>query len=128
MNVLIVEDSQEIVNAITFCLQFKWPDVVIRSVTEGRQWSEVFPDYPFDVVILDLNLPDIDGLDVLQQIRSASDVPVIIVTVRGRDVDKEKGMKLGATDYIVKPFAIKDFLARIEKVLQDKKTPHNSSS
>ena len=128
MNVLIVEDSQEIVDAITFCLQFKWPDVVIRSVTEGRKWSEVFPTQPFDVVILDLNLPDVDGLEVLCQIRSTSDVPVVIVTVRGRDVDREKGIKLGATDYIVKPFAINDFIARIEKILQDKKTSHDSGS
>ena len=67
----------------------------------------------------------IENLKILKQL--APHVP-IVATTESNSLDKEKGMKLGATDYIVKPFAIKDFLARIEKVLQDKKTPHNSSS
>ena len=66
-----------------------------------------------DVVILDLGLPDLDGLDVCQQIRSRSEVPIIIVTARGHESDRVEGLELGADDYVVKPFSLRELAARI---------------
>jgi DNA-binding response OmpR family regulator len=74
----------------------------------------------FDVIILDLNLPDIDGMDVLQRIRAFSNIPVVVLTVREKMEDKLKGLSLGADDYIVKPFKPKDLIARVEDAVSRK--------
>lgn len=76
-----------------------------------------------DIVILDLGLPDLDGFDVLRQVRAFSDVPIIILTVRGEEINKVKGLELGADDYIVKPFAPAELLARVKAVLRRSQMP-----
>ncbi len=73
---------------------------------------------PFDLVLLDLGLPDVDGLEVCRGIRAASDVPVIVVTARGDEVDRVVGLELGADDYLTKPFGFRELLARIRAVLR----------
>ena len=81
---------------------------------------ELVEKEPPDIVVLDLGLPDIDGFQVLRQIRNFSDVPVVILTVMGAEVDKIKGLELGADDYIVKPFSAGEFLARVKALLRRK--------
>jgi len=71
-----------------------------------------------DIVILDINLPDIDGFQVLERIRTFSNVPVIMLTVRGREEDQTRGLEMGADDYIVKPFRPRDLVARVNAVLR----------
>ncbi len=82
---------------------------------------------PFDVVLLDLGLPDLDGFQVLRQVRRFSDVPVIILTVRGDEVDKIRGLELGADDYIVKPFSTGEFLARLKAALRRRQTAETTT-
>ncbi|MFC1958161.1 response regulator transcription factor [Chloroflexota bacterium] len=118
MRVLIIEDNADVAEAMSLCLQLRWPEVDISVSTLGTYGVEMSKSLSFDVIILDLNLPDIDGLEVLRQIRSFSDIPIIIVTVRGGEDDQAKGLETGADDYIVKPFRPRDFVARVYSVLR----------
>ena len=118
MKVLIIEDSAQIVEAVSLCIQLRWPEAIISYTVEGNQGLSLLKQESFDMVILDINLPDIDGFEVLRQIRASSDVPTIILTVRGREDDQAKGLEMGADDYIVKPFRPKDLIARVNAVLR----------
>ena len=118
MKVLMIEDSAEIVQAISLCFQFRWPEVKLTSTTAGTKGIEMVESERPDIVLLDLNLSDIDGLDVLKQIRLFSNVPVVILTVRDKEMDKLRGLELGADDYITKPFSALDLLARVKAVLR----------
>lgn len=118
MRVLIIEDDANVVEAVSLCLQLRWPEVTISTASEGTVGIEVLESESFDIAILDLNLPDIDGFQALRQIRSFSNVPIIILTVRGREEDQAKGLEAGADDYIVKPFRPRDLVARVNAVLR----------
>lgn len=118
MKVLIIEDSPEIVEAVALCLQLRWPEVEVSVAAEGARGVEMLKTTPFDIAILDINLPDFDGFRVLQEVRGFSDVPTIILTVRGKEEDQTKGLEIGADDYIVKPFKPRDLVARVNAVLR----------
>lgn len=123
MRVLVIEDSAEVVESVSLCFQMRWPDVSVATAADGARGIEVLESEPFDIVILDINLPDIDGFELLKRIRSFSAVPVICLTVRGREVDKARGLEMGADDYIVKPFSPIDLLARVTAVLRRIRMP-----
>jgi two-component system KDP operon response regulator KdpE len=118
MKVLIIEDSADVVEAVSLCLQLRWPDVVISSAIEGTKGIEILRSDSFDIIILDINLPDIDGFEVLGQIRSFSNVPILIASVRGQEEDQVRGLEMGADDYIVKPFRPRDLIARVNAALR----------
>lgn len=118
MKILIVEDSLEIIDAVSHTIELRWPDASFISTTMGETGIEMARREQPDVVILDLGLPDITGFQVLHEIRSFSDVPLILLTVRGDEIDKIKGLEMGADDYIVKPFSPGELLARIGTVLR----------
>jgi len=118
LKVLIIEDNAEIVEAVSLCLQLRWPDVAIKVSAEGSRGLEFLGSGTFDIVILDVNLPDIDGFEVLKKLRMFSNVPVIMHTVREREDDQTMGLELGADDYIVKPFRPRDLVARVNAVLR----------
>ena len=128
MKVLIVEDSPEIVEAVSLCLQLRWPEVDISVAPEGGLGLEMLRAEAIDIVLLDINLPDIDGFEVLERVRSFSDVPVVILTVRGRDDDQARGLEMGADDYIVKPFRPRDLVARVNAVLRRSYSPRTAVS
>jgi DNA-binding response OmpR family regulator len=111
------------VEAVSLCFELRWPGAAVLSATEGEKGLEVLENDAPDIIILDLGLPDIDGYDVLRQVRRFSDVPIIILTVRGEEMDKVKGLELGADDYIVKPFAPAELLARVKAVLRRAQMP-----
>ena len=123
MKALIIEDSIDIVEAVSLCLQLRWPEVTISIATEGAKGIEILKSGPFDIVILDINLPDIDGFKVLRQIHSFSNVPIIILTVREHEDDQTRGLEMGADDYIVKPFRPRDLIARVNAVLRRTRVP-----
>ncbi len=117
MLVLIVEDDDRIAEPLVKGLQREGLDA--ERVATGRAGLERIADAtrPFpDVVLLDLRLPDGDGLEVCKEIRAAHEVPIIVVTARGEEVDRVLGLELGADDYVVKPFGFRELLARIRAV------------
>jgi len=128
LKVLIIEDSSDVVEAVSLCLQLRWPEVTISVTTEGIEGIEILKAGRFDIVILDINLPDINGFKVLRQIRSFSNVSIIILTVRGQENDQAKGLEMGADDYIVKPFRPRDLIARVNAVLRRNRVSKTTTS
>lgn len=118
MKVLVIEDDPEIIESVGLCFELRWPGATVVSASAGEKGLELAETELPDVIIQDLGLPDMDGLEVLRKIRNFSNVPVIILTVRGEEIDKVKGLEMGADDYVVKPFAPAEFLARIKAVMR----------
>jgi DNA-binding response OmpR family regulator len=111
MSVLLVEDEDRIASFVDKGLRARGIDV--RRVATGREALDIAPD-DVDVVVLDLGLPDVDGLDVLREIRRrSSTLPVVILTARGGVEDRVAGLDLGADDYVAKPFSIDELAARV---------------
>ena len=111
MDVLVVEDDMSIARSLTDSLTAA--GFTVRHVGTGT--AAVAGPYG-DVVLLDLGLPDMDGYDVCRTIRSSSNVPIIVITARGEELDRVLGLELGADDYVVKPFGSRELLARIRAV------------
>ncbi|MFC2009791.1 response regulator transcription factor [Chloroflexota bacterium] len=118
MKVLVIEDDAEVAEAVSICLQVRWPEVAVSIALEGTEGVELLQADSFDIVILDLNLPDIDGFEALRQVRVFSKVPIIILTVRGGERDQAMGLEIGADDYIIKPFTPRNLVARVNAVLR----------
>lgn len=114
--VLIVDDDENICEVIKMYVQSAGYDT--RVCHDGKKAEEVFLEYKPDLVLLDIMLPHIDGIDVLKWIRKEREIPVIMLTAKGETFDKVLGLELGADDYIVKPFEPKELLARIKAVLR----------
>ena len=126
MKILIIEDSPDIVDAVTMCFELRWPEVKVIATDRGRQGINLVKTESLDAVLLDIGLPDMDGFEVLKEIRSFSNVPVTILTVRGTEVDKLRGLELGADDYITKPFSHLELLARVNALIRRTQMPvHN---
>jgi two-component system response regulator RegX3 len=111
MRILVVEDEDAIAEPLVDGLRREGFDVD-RAATGGAALEAQLPD----IVLLDLRLPDTDGLDVCRQLRERSDVPIIVVTARGEEADRVVGLELGADDYVVKPFGLRELIARIRAV------------
>jgi DNA-binding response OmpR family regulator len=118
MKALVVEDSKDIAEVIETTLLVRWPDAEVFHADRGRIVGPLVEQHAPDIVILDLGLPDIDGFEVLKQTRGFSDVPVIILTARGEEVTRVRGLENGADDYVVKPFSHLELLARVRAVLR----------
>lgn len=116
MKVLIVEDDLALSDVLAFTLRRAGFEVV--TAYDGVTALSIFQRDCPDFVLLDINLPRLNGLAVLQQIRAASQIPVIILTVRGDEADVVQGLELGADDYIVKPFNPRELVARIRAVVR----------
>lgn len=117
-NILVVEDDQTIQNFIKISLKTKGYRYVLAD--DGLSGISLFYANNPDLVLLDLGLPDIDGMEVLRQIRQESETPVIIVSARGQEKEKVAALDDGADDYIVKPFNAGEMLARIRVALRHK--------
>jgi two-component system, OmpR family, response regulator MtrA len=116
MKVLIVEDDLVLSDLLSFALRRSGFEIVTAhdGLSALARWHEELPD----LVILDLNLPKLDGMSVCRQIRAEDDTPIIILSVRSADDDIVQGLALGADDYVVKPFSPRQLIARIEAVLR----------
>lgn len=123
MKILVVDDDKNIVEAITIGFQLQWQDVEIITAVDGEKGLTAFYDHIPDVVLLDVMMPYKDGFSVLKEIRQSSDVPVIMLTARGDELDKVKGLELGADDYLTKPFSHMELFARIRAVLRRTQMP-----
>ena len=114
--VLVVEDDKRISNFIKTVLEANNYDVIVAQ-TGAEAYSMVTSQCP-DVVILDLGLPDMDGIEIIKKIRSWSNLPIIVVSARGEDADKVVALDAGADDYLTKPFSVEELLARIRVALR----------
>jgi DNA-binding response OmpR family regulator len=120
MRVLIVEDDEAI--AVPLAKGLEREGLAVERVETGA--DALGNTAHFDVVLLDLGLPDRDGFDVCRELRARSDVPIIVVTARAEEVDRVVGLELGADDYIVKPFGFRELVARIRAVAR-RRVPRN---
>src|SRR6188472_1745983 len=114
MRVLIVEDDDAIATPLAKGLERE--GLAVDRVGTGSDALDRSAAGSFDVVLLDLGLPDRDGFDVCRELRARSDVPIIVVTAKGEEVDRVIGLELGADDYVVKPFGLRELVARIRAV------------
>ena len=118
MKVLVIEDDPGIIEVVSLCFQLRWSGTSLLSAATGAKGVDLVETESPDVVILDIGLPDIDGYQVLHDIRRFSDVPVIMLTVRSEDTHVAKGLEMGADDYIIKPFSHIELIARVQAVLR----------
>lgn len=114
--VLVVDDEKIIVKGIKFSLE--QDDMVVDTAYDGEEALEKAKNNEYDIILLDLMLPKLDGYEVCQQIREFSDVPIIMLTAKGTDMDKILGLEYGADDYITKPFNILEVKARIKAIIR----------
>jgi DNA-binding response OmpR family regulator len=116
MKVLVVEDDLALSDVVSFTLRRAGYEVV--TAYDGLTGIELFEQAAPDLVLLDLNLPRLDGLGVCRRVRAGSDVPIIILSVRGEDEEVVRGLEMGADDYMVKPFSPAQLVARIRAVMR----------
>jgi DNA-binding response OmpR family regulator len=116
--VLIVEDEERIARFLE--LELEHEGYVVTKTGDGREGLELALGGGFDIILLDVMLPGLSGLEVIRRLRKTSDVPVIMLTARDAVMDKVSGLDMGADDYVTKPFAIEELLARIRVTLRKK--------
>ncbi|MEJ8737016.1 response regulator transcription factor [Erysipelotrichaceae bacterium HCN-30851] len=109
--IMVVEDDVQIRNFICFALQTEGYKTVIAGT--GKEAMKSFINETVDLILLDLGLPDVDGMEVISKIREFSEVPIIVVSARDQDSEKVKALDYGADDYLIKPFSSSELLARI---------------
>jgi DNA-binding response OmpR family regulator len=114
--ILAADDDPQLLRLMTRNLQLEGYDVLAAS--DGQQALELIENNALDLVLLDVMMPKMDGFTVCYRVREFSAVPIIIVTARGQDQDKVRGLDLGADDYLTKPFSVDELLARVRAVLR----------
>ena len=117
-HILLVEDEEKLARMVE--LELKYEGYSVEKAFDGRKGLELALSAAFDLVLLDIMLPQLSGMEVLRRLRRESQVPVIMLTARDSVVDKVSGLDSGADDYITKPFAIEELLARIRAALRTK--------
>ena len=118
--ILIVEDEEKIARFLE--LELAHEGYAPTKCGDGRQGLELAESGDFDLILLDIMLPGINGIEVIRRLRKSSDVPVIMLTARDAVMDKVSGLDMGADDYVTKPFAIEELLARIRVVLRKRES------
>ena len=119
--ILIVEDEEKIARFVELELQHE--GYAVEKASDGRIGLDLALSEAFNLILLDVMLPQLNGLEVLRRLRQKKDVPVILLTARDAVMDKVSGLDAGADDYITKPFAIEELLARIRVVLKKRAAP-----
>jgi DNA-binding response OmpR family regulator len=114
--ILLVDDEQAVQTLLTYPLRKDGYDVV--PATTGQEALERFREGAFDLVVLDVMLPQVDGFEVCRELRARSAVPIIMLTAKAEEFDKVLGLELGADDYITKPFSMREFRSRVKAVLR----------
>jgi DNA-binding response OmpR family regulator len=114
--ILLVDDEQPIQTLLSFPLQRDGYEVVQAS--DGREALSRFSEQQFDLVVLDVMMPRMDGLEVCRRLRARSSVPIIMLTAKSEEIDKVLGLELGADDYITKPFSMREFRSRVKAALR----------
>jgi two-component system KDP operon response regulator KdpE len=118
VRILVVDDEPDVVEVIELTFSLQWPGSEVIAAADGESGLKLFQVEPPDVVILDVGLPGMSGFEVCRRLRAISDVPILMLTVRGEEMERLKGLELGADDYIVKPFSPLELVARTRAVLR----------
>ena len=119
--ILVVDDEPRYLRLLEANLKTEGHEVF--TAADGAQALDLFSSHPFDLVLLDVLMPRMDGFEVCQRIRAFSNVPIMILTAKGEEQDRVKGLDLGADDYLVKPFSATELLARVRAVLRRTQMP-----
>ena len=119
--ILLVDDEDAIQKLLTYPLRKEGYEVV--PARDGRQALDLFAESSYDLVVLDVMMPRLDGIEVCRRLRSRSQVPIIMLTARDDELDKVLGLELGADDYITKPFSIREFRSRVKALLRRAAAP-----
>ena len=114
--ILLVDDEQAVQTLLTYPLRKEGYEVV--GAVDGQEALDRFAEQRFDLVVLDLMLPKLDGIEVCRRLRTRSQVPIIMLTAKGDEVDKVAGLEMGADDYITKPFSVREFRSRVKAALR----------
>ena len=120
--ILLVDDEDAVRTVLAFPLEKDGYSVV--QAGDGEEALRKFAEQPVDLVVLDIMLPRLDGLEVCKRLRATSTVPIIMLTARDDELDKVLGLELGADDYITKPFSIREFRSRVRALLRRARQPH----
>ena len=116
VKVLLVEDEKSIADGIIYNL--KNEGLKVTHVDDGKIALDIFDEEHFDLIILDIMLPEVSGLEICKAIRKSSNVPIIMLTAKDDENDKITGLEMGADDYITKPFSVKELISRVKAVLR----------
>src|SRR5947207_2275502 len=114
--ILLVDDERSIQTLLSYPLSKDGYEVVVAS--DGTEALTRFAERPFDLVVLDVMIPYVDGLEVCRQLRARSRVPVIMISAKSEEIDEVVGLELGADDYITKPFSLREFRSRVKAALR----------
>lgn len=124
--ILVVDDEQAIVDVLTYNLTKTGHQSIVAR--DGENALRLAAAERPDLIILDLMLPGIDGIDVCRALRRTSDVPIIMLTARDEEIDRVVGLEVGADDYMVKPFSVRELMARVKTVLRRARPPESAAA
>lgn len=125
LRILLVEDEPAIADTLVYALSTEC--FVVKHVLTGGEALEAFGNEAFDLAILDIGLPDVNGLDVCRKLRESSQIPVIFLTARDAEMDRILGLELGGDDYVTKPFSPREIVARVRAILRRTQQPEKDS-
>jgi DNA-binding response OmpR family regulator len=114
--ILVVDDEPAVSDLLAYNLRKAHYEVMVAP--DGSEALRLAREKSPDLILLDLMIPEVDGLDVCRELRKTSDVPIIMITARGEEIDRVVGLELGADDYVTKPFSVRELMARIKAVLR----------
>ena len=114
--ILVVDDEPAVTDLLAYNLRKAHYDVV--TAADGHTALQLAKESKPDLILLDLMIPEVDGLDVCRELRKSSNVPIIMITARGEEVDRVVGLEIGADDYVTKPFSVRELMARVKAVLR----------
>ncbi|WP_299880561.1 response regulator transcription factor [uncultured Cocleimonas sp.] len=114
--ILVVDDDPHIREVITFALEKA--EMSVTTANDGRQALQSYTDSPADLIVLDINMPEMDGLECCREIRKTSEVPILFLSSRDEEIDRILGLEIGGDDYVTKPFSPRELVARINVILK----------
>ena len=123
--ILVVDDEPSVSDLLAYNLRKAHYEVSLAA--DGKTALRLASEFRPDLILLDLMIPEVDGLDVCRELRKSSAVPIIMITARGEETDRVVGLELGADDYVVKPFSVRELMARVKAVLRRVEN-HNEGS
>ena len=124
--ILVVDDEPAVTDLLVYNLRKAHYEVMVAAY--GGEALRLAREAPPDLILLDLMIPEVDGLDVCRELRKTSGVPIIMITARGEEIDRVVGLELGADDYVTKPFSVRELMARIKAVLRRTQSDNKAST